>query len=317
MKIFSYLEDAAECLSGCVVALGNFDGIHKGHQELINTAVRIAKENGLPSAVFTFSNHPMNILAGKNVVKNIMSIEEKAEVIDALGVDYMINVRFNDFVRKSSPELFVERILVRDFKAKHVVCGFNYSFGFKAEGTPELLKKLGEKYGFGVTVIPELSIGNETVSSTRIRKLISEGKMIDYFDCVGRNYRIEGTVVEGQKLGRTIGFPTVNLNLQERYALPLNGVYITKTYVDYEVFNSVTNVGNKPTAGLFEKNAETHLFGFDGDLYGRNLVIEFMDFLRPERKFDSFELLSEQIKKDCEAARDYFDKNIPTNTANP
>ena len=305
MKIISYLEDADKILESSVVALGNFDGVHKGHQELIKTAVDLAKKKGISSVVFTFSNHPMNVLAGKTVVKNIMDINEKAQVFENLGVDYMVNVQFNDFIRKSEPEYFVKRFLIKNLKMQHAVCGFNYTFGFKAEGTSELLKKMGEELGFGVTIIPELQVLGTTVSSTRIRKLISEGNMKEYKDCTGRLYRIEGKVMEGQKLGRKMGFPTVNLNLLDEYALPLNGVYVTKTYVNNVEYKSVTNVGVKPTVGTFQKNAETHIFDFDGDLYGQIVKIEFVDMLRPEKKFDNFNDLAAQIEQDCLDAKAY------------
>ena len=305
MKIISYLEDADKILESSVVALGNFDGVHKGHQELIKAAVDLAKKKGISSVVFTFSNHPMNVLAGKTVVKNIMDINEKAQVIENLSVDYMVNVQFNDFIRKSEPEYFVKRFLIKNLKMQHAVCGFNYNFGYKAEGTSELLKKMGEELGFGVTIIPELQVLGSTVSSTRIRKLISEGNMKEYNDCTGRLYRIEGKVIEGQKLGRKMGFPTVNLNLLDEYALPLNGVYITKTYVNNIEYKSVTNVGVKPTVGIFQKNAETHIFDFSGDLYGQIVKIEFIDMLRPEKKFDNFNDLTAQIEKDCLDAKAY------------
>lgn len=305
MKILSYLDDAEKVIESSVIALGNFDGVHKGHQELIKNAVDIAKQNGISSVVFTFANHPMNVLKGTNVVKNIIDINEKAEVLEKLGVDYMVNVKFNDFIRKSEPDFFIERFLIKNLKMKHAVCGFNYTFGYMAKGDSSLLMQKGKELGFGVTIIPELKILDETVSSTRIRKLISEGKMKEYFECVGREYRIEGKVIEGQKFGRTIGFPTVNLNLLEEFVLPLNGVYITKTYVNNIEFKSVTNVGVKPTVGSFSKNAETYIFDFKGDLYGQNVKIKFVDMLRPEMKFNSVEELTLQIKKDCLDASAY------------
>lgn len=305
MKIISYLEDAELFIKESVVALGNFDGIHKGHQQLINKAVELAKQKGISSVVFTFSNHPLNVLKGKTVVKNIIDLNEKAHVLEEMGVDFMVNINFTDHVMKSSPEYFIKKFLVNNLHMKHAVCGFNYSFGYKAEGTPELLVELGNELGYEVTVIPELRVDGSTVSSTRIRQLIAEGDMLEYFECVGRLYRIEGKVVEGNKIGRTIGFPTVNLSLSDDYALPLNGVYVTKTYVNNVQYKSVTNVGVKPTIGQYQKNAETHIFDFEGDLYGKNVIVEFVALTRPEKVFKNIDELKAQITQDCLDAKAY------------
>jgi len=299
LKIFSYLDDAQECLDGIVVALGNFDGIHKGHQQLIIEAVNKAKELNCPSAIFTFRNHPVNEIAGKTVVKCIMDIHEKAAVAERLGVDYMINVTFDWRIMKMNPDDFVDKLLVKGLGIKHAVCGFNYSFGYKGAGTPQLLIEKGKADGFGVSVIPEYSIDNQTVSSTYIRSLIEKGDMERYELFTGRTYKIGGYVMHGQMFGRTMGFPTANLNLSLNMALPVNGVYVTKTWIGDNVYDSVTNVGNKPTVGEFDKNAESHIFGFEGDIYGSRVVVEFIKLLRPEKHFDSIDELSKQINIDC------------------
>jgi len=305
MKIFSYLADAEEVIEASVVALGNFDGVHLGHQELIKTAVGLAKQKNISSVVFTFANHPLNVLKGESVVKNIMDLNEKAEVLEKLGVDYVVNIQFNKQIMKAEPDFFVERYLLKNLHMKHAVCGFNYTFGYLAKGNAKMLAQMGEKLGYGVTVIPELKVLDQTVSSTRIRKLIAEGNMKEYKECTGRLYRIEGTVIEGQKLGRKMGFPTINLSLSDEYALPLNGVYVTKTYVNNIEFKSVTNVGVKPTVGAFQKNAETHIFDFEGDIYGQTVIVEFVDMLRPEKKFENVDELADQITKDCLDAKAY------------
>lgn len=307
MKVFTWLEDASNIVQDSVIALGNFDGLHKGHQELIKEAVRIAEEQSLSSVVFTFRNHPSNAIAGKTVVKNIMDIHEKSIVAERLGVDYMVNIRFDKFIMKLQPEEFVERVLVKNLHIKHAVCGFNYSFGYKGLGDPELLKRLGEKYGFEVTVIPEFSIDGETVSSTSIRLLLEKGDMLKYQRFTGRTYKIGGYVMHGQHFGRTMGFPTANLSLSNNMALPVNGVYVTNITVDGEKYHSVTNVGNKPTVGEFEKNAETHIFDYKGDIYGKRVIVEFIDLLRPEMKFESIIALADQIERDCVDARSYHD----------
>ncbi len=314
MILLTSLIDAKEYLGPSAVALGNFDGVHKGHQELIQRCVNIAKEQGLASVVFTFLNHPVNEMAGKSIVKSIMTLQEKTEAIEALGVDVMVAIPFIDSVRTSSPEAFAKDVLADALHARHAVCGFNYSFGYKGAGDPDQLKDLGRQLGFEVTVIDEFDIDGRAVSSTRVREKLAEGDVAAFEKLTGRRYAIAGKVMQGEKFGRTMGFPTVNLSLHNDMALPMNGVYVTNIYVNTmneqgqpvrEMYHSVTNVGNKPSVGQFAKNAETHIFGFDRDIYGHEVRVEFIDLLRPEIKFKDVSQLSAQIDKDCISARRY------------
>ena len=303
------LIEAKEYLEDSVVALGNFDGVHKGHQKLISRCVSIAEEKGLVSVVFTFINHPANEIAGKSIVKNLMTPREKADAIEMLGVDVLVAIPFVDKVRTSSPEKFASEILAGDLHAKHAVCGYNYSFGYKGAGNPEMLRNFGNSYGFNVTVMDEIDIDDIPVSSTLVRAKLAEGDMESIAKLCGRRYFISGKVMQGEHLGRKMGFPTVNLSLNTDMALPPNGVYITNVYVSGVLYHSVTNVGNKPSVGHFAKNAETHIFGFSEDIYGHHIRVEFIKMLRPEIKFRSVEELALQIEKDCIAARDYHEKN--------
>lgn len=328
MLIFRSLDEVKN-IKDTAIALGNFDGVHKGHQQLIRECVKAAEEKGLVPAVFTFTNHPVNEIAGKTVIKNIMNFEEKASFLESMGVEYLFSITFDEFVRQSSPEIFLEEILVKTLRMKHAVCGFNYHFGYKAAGDGGYLRKRSEELGYGLTIVPEVIIDGNTVSSTLIRGIIDRGAMEEYEKYTGRLYTLDGTVVEGKRLGRRLGFPTVNLSLNPDEALPPNGVYVTRTYVNNTDvdpnsckksqfcpencenssgcwYNSVTNVGNKPTVGSFEKNAETHIFGFEGDLYGRDVRVVFIKMTRPERKFSSLEELQEQINRDCREAESYF-----------
>ena len=313
MKVLTWLDDASAIVGDSVVALGNFDGLHKGHQELIKETVKIAGQKGLSALVFTFRNHPANEIAGKTVVKNIMDIHEKSIVAERLGVEYMVNIRFDKMIMKMEPEEFVKRVLVKNLHIRHAVCGFNYNFGYKGMGNPALLAEYGKKYGFDVTVVPEYAIDGQTVSSTYIRELISDGNMKRYEQFTGRTYKIGGYVMHGQHFGRTMGFPTANLNLSQDMVLPVNGVYVTNIIIDGKKYHSVTNVGNKPTVGEFDKNAETHIFDYNGDIYGKRVIVEFIDILRPEKKFDSQEELAAQIDRDCIHAREYH-QNIGNRT---
>ena len=309
MIIYTTLLEAKEGIESAAVALGNFDGVHKGHQALISECVASAKEQGISSVVFTFLNHPLNEIAGKCVVKSIMTLKEKAEAVEALGADIMVAVPFNEEIRKSSPEEFVKSVLVDSLSAKMAFCGFNYSFGYKGAGGPEQLTGLGNKYGFAVNVMDEFDIDGKPVSSTRIREALAAGDVESFETLSGRRYCISGKVIPGEHFGRKMGFPTVNLALNHDMALPANGVYITYIFVNNQLFNSVTNVGNKPSVGLFAKNAETHIFDFSGDLYGSDIKVEFVKMTRPEMRFDSLEALSRQIEQDCLDARAFHETN--------
>lgn len=308
MKTFNDLKQINN-MEETIVALGNFDGLHKGHQELIEKTLNNASERNLKTAVFSFSNHPLNLLKEEKAVKNISYLKEKEVLLDEMGVDYFFNIEFNEDIMKMSPESFIRDIIIDKFNAKGVVCGFNYRFGYKAEGDLELLKKLGEKEGFTVDVIEPVIINGEVVSSTLIRGLIKSGEIMDVKDFLGRNYSIEGKVVVGNKIGRTIGFPTSNLTINDTIITPPNGVYVTNCIYKDEVYPSITNVGTRPTIGSFEKNIETHIFNFNKELYGKTIRIEFLSKIRDEVKFHNVDELKEQIKKDCEKTKSWHEDN--------
>lgn len=307
MKIFESLDDIKQ-IDETVVALGNFDGVHMGHQQIITRTVRSAKAVGLASAVFTFSNHPSTVLGRGEPVKNILYAEEKNRIIEEMGVDYLINIPFTKEILTMAPERFIKEILVDRLRIREAYCGFNYSFGYKASGTPEVLMHEGLKHGFGLHVQEPYKIDDIVVSSTYIRQLISEGRMEEATRFLGRMYDIGGEVIMGNKLGRTIGFPTMNLVIDETMITPPNGVYITFCTFDGKRYPAVTNVGNKPTIGEYAKNIETHVFNYDGDAYGKHIDVEFVKWTRPEQKFDGIEALQNQIQSDCITAKAYHRK---------
>lgn len=289
----------------CCIALGNFDGVHVGHRTLISKAVEKAHELGICSAVFTFSNHPKNLFAGENVVKNIIYQEEKAALIEALGVDYLFNVEFTRQVASMDPLDFIDDLLVGRMNLKEAFCGFNYHFGYKAAGNPQVLRQRGMEKGFHVNEMEPVTIDGDVVSSTLIRSLIRSGDMEECEKYLGRKYSIGGEVVVGNRLGRTIGFPTSNIMIDENMVTPPNGVYITNCIYNGQMYNSITNVGVKPTIGEFKKNMETHIFDFNKELYGKHIQVEFLKMTREEAKFSSVEELSAQIVRDCEEAKTY------------
>jgi len=304
MKLFNSISEINN-IGETVVALGNFDGVHKGHQELIRRTVKSAKIAGLKSAVFTFTNHTKNVLAGKTVIKNILYAEAKARIISNLGIDYLFSLEFNETIRRMSPRDLIEQLLLQTFRMREAYCGFNYRFGYQAKGTPETLMKAGFAMGFGIHVLEPYIIDGIVVSSTFIRELIASGRVEECSKYLGRNYSAGGEVVVGNKIGRTIGFPTLNIQIDDTMVTPAHGVYVTLCRIGETCIPAVTNVGNKPTIGDNYKTIETHLFNFNEDLYGRHIRVEFLRLLRPEIKFDSVEALAEQIKSDARAAEEY------------
>ena len=307
MKIFNTLEEIKneKNLPETAVALGSFDGVHLGHQELIREMVAGAKEKGLASGVFTFSNHPRNVIRGEGEVKNILYKHEKEEIIESLGVDYLFDIPFTRDIMRLPKDEYVEELLVKTCHAELICCGFNHRYGFKAEGDTESLKALGPKLGYDTLVMEPFIINDNVVSSSLIRTLIASGRVDRCKEYMGRNYSVKGEVVVGNKLGRRLGFPTSNLLIDETMVTPPNGVYIT--YCDYNgrQYPSITNVGVKPTIGNYGKNVETHIFDFDKELYGKVIAVEFLEKMRDEVKFDDQEELAEQIVRDCKEARKY------------
>jgi riboflavin kinase/FMN adenylyltransferase len=304
LKVFNTLEEAKN-IPRCAIALGNFDGVHKGHQELISKTVETAKKHGIKSAVFTFSNHPKNLIPGQKEVKNIIYQDEKEALIENLGVDYLYNIQFTEEILNTEPEDFVKKILVDKCNIAEAFCGFNYRFGYNAHGDVKTLKKCGKSFGFAVNTIPPVIIDGEVVSSTLIRSLIKSGEVDECYKYLGRYYDIGGEVVIGNRLGKSIGFPTSNICIDENMVTPPNGVYVTYCIYNKTVYPSVTNVGVKPTIGYYKKNVETHIFNFDKELYGKYIKVEFLKMMRDEVKFNSIEELVAQITRDCESAKDF------------
>ena len=303
MKLFTDIRDIKD-IENTVIAVGNFDGVHKGHQKIIQRSIKDAESSGYKAAVFTFSNHPRNVIANDDV-KNILSPEHKINIFRDLGIDYLFSIPFTMQIAAMKPEEYVNELLIKTFRMKEICCGFNYRFGYKAAGDTKLLMELSLKYQFGIHVMEAYQIDGMTVSSTLIRKAISEGDIKKCNELLGRNYSIGGEVVVGNKLGRTIGFPTSNLVIDKTMITPPSGVYITYCEYNGKKYPSITNVGFKPTIGQYDKNVETHIFDFDKILYGKTINVEFIKMIRPERKFENIELLKKQIAQDCITAKAY------------
>ena len=310
MKIFNSLEEIKD-IESTVIAVGNFDGVHKGHQEIIGRTIREAQSIGCCSAVFTFSNHPRNLLGEDHAVKNIQYASDKIAIFEEMGVEYLFTIPFEKEIMETEPEDYIKDILLGKMKMQEIFCGFNYHFGHKAAGDVSYLVKKGMELGFGTHVLEPFKIDDQVISSTLIRQLISQGEMEQCQKFLGRFYNLGGIVVKGNQIGRTIGFPTCNLEIDKSMVTPPNGVYISYCVVDGYHYPSVTNVGVKPTIGGHQlKNIETHLFDFNGDLYDQKIRVEFVRKIREEEKFDSLEALSTQIDKDCIAGRVYHREHV-------
>lgn len=280
------------------IGIGNFDGVHLGHRFLIDTLVCKAREEKVTPMVYTFKNHPQNVLFPDNGVKLIMSPAKKEEMIKQAGAQNVCLDEFDEKLAALSPEEFVEKIIKEKFNAKFVVVGENFTFGAKGIGTAETLKKLGEKHGFKVFVVPTYKMDGNVVSSTLLRKLISEGRVQDYAKYAGHLYTIPGNVCHGREVGRTLGFPTANIEQDKAYVLPLAGVYETRTKIGDKTYAGVTNVGSNPTFNLNHVVVETHILDYDRDIYGKFIEVAFVRRIRGEVKFESIDALKMQIEKD-------------------
>ncbi len=281
------------------LAIGFFDGLHKGHQTVIQNAVKEAKRLGVQSAVMTFNPHPSHVLGGgKNKVGYITPFKEKVAILEALGVEALFIVEFDKALASLSPEQFVE-VFIKQLGVKHVTAGFDYSFGAKGAGTMEDMANLS-KGVYETTVIKKVTDEEDKISSTRIRQLLGEGKIEEAAQLLGRNFRTIGTVVHGEKNGRKLGFPTANVQPPKDSILPLNGVYAVRFTVQGETYNGVCNVGLKPTFDKKYEQAtvEVHILDFDEDIYGEEVTVEWLYFIREEKKFDSFDALITQIGQD-------------------
>lgn len=286
-----------------VMAVGNFDGIHIGHQQLICKAVEAGREMGLPASVMTFYPHPRQVL-GHGVYTNLITpFNEKMRVLENLGVQIVYVVHFTLAFAALSAEEFVQRFLAR-LNPQLVVVGFDYSFGRGGKANANTLKMLGEDVGIHVDVVGSVNRYGEKISSTLIREKLSYGDVRLVHELLGRPYVVTGQVVHGEKRGRLLGFPTANVEPSDAYTLPKNGVYLVRALFPDGWVAGVMNIGTKPTFhDQMARTMEVHLLDFAGDLYGQDLRVEFLDFLRDEKKFFSVDELIAQIHSDVAEAR--------------
>jgi riboflavin kinase/FMN adenylyltransferase len=285
-----------------VVALGNFDGVHLGHQAVVRRAVEEGREKGLRVVATTFDPHPRAVLWPGNEPKLLTTLEVRKELLLGCGVDEVHVITFDRELSKKSPGEFVREVLVGEIGAAVVVVGENFRFGYKASGDIGVLRRCMQETGGNAHAVPTYGSG-EDISSTRIRKLIANGEVREAASLLGRPYLLRGEVVEGDRRGRTIGFPTANVLSDERALVPARGVYVGYVRVGGERHGACTNVGTAPTFDRRESKVEAYLLGYEGDLYGKVVDVTFEERLRPEKRFSGIGELKEQIARDVAEAR--------------
>lgn len=287
------------------ITLGKFDGIHKGHQKLMRHVLNKRSE-GLKSVIFTFGQMPGTVFSEKKG-RTILTRAERQQHLERMGVDYMIECPFVPQIIQMEPERFIKEILVDQLHVKYIAVGPDFHFGYHRKGDCMLLKELAFRYGYEVEVLEKECFGGQEISSTYVREMLEKGEMQIVAKLLGYPYYVAGKVVHGHEIGRTLGIPTTNLLPDHEKMLPPNGVYLTKTIFDHGEYFGITNVGVKPTiSGEEAEGIETHLFDFEGDLYGKELVVEFYAFERPERKFESLDQLQKQLAADALWGREFM-----------
>jgi riboflavin kinase/FMN adenylyltransferase len=305
MEIIQGIEKFREtCKEKVVVALGNFDGVHKGHQEILHATVAAAKDAELKSAVLVFMPHPLSVLAPDQAPSLLQTADDRICMLGDVGIDFVIIHPFTRSFAGILPESFAAEILYSKLAVSGVVVGFDYSFGRRGQGTPNDLIKLGNRYDFFVRVINPVEVGSEPVSSSLIRQYLSEGRVEAAAAMLGYPFYMRGTVVHGDGRGRTLGFPTANLLVPCDVIRPSNGVYLTKAVSDGETAWALTNVGSRPTFCKTEPSVEVFLLEYEKNLYGKELIVSFLQKMREERAFKNAGDLTLQIRQDVALAKE-------------
>ncbi|AEP29192.1 bifunctional riboflavin kinase/FAD synthetase [Brumicola nitratireducens] len=289
----------------CVLTIGKFDGVHLGHQAVIVNLVEKAKALGLASTVMIFEPQPEEVFAPDHAPARLSRFRDKYEQFKALGIDRLVCVRFNPAFAGMSPESFIQDLLVEKLGVKFLVVGDDFRFGFQRRGNFEMLQEAGLHLGFNVVSTQSFKLANCRISSTEIREALANSDFELAKEMLGRDFTIAGRVNHGDKKGRTIGFPTANV-LLKRCKSPVSGVFAVEVIIRKQRYKGVANIGNRPTVSGTRSQLEVHLFDFKQDLYGTFIEVAIKQKLRDEKKFDNFEELHQQIKRDAQAARDIF-----------
>ncbi|MFP4197971.1 MAG: bifunctional riboflavin kinase/FAD synthetase [Halanaerobium sp.] len=292
-KEYNKFKDNNICL-----AIGAFDGLHKGHQLIINQAIKEARKNDYPAGVLSFYPHPLEVISGKTPPPAIVSREQKISVLEKMGVDYYFEQEFNQQFAQLRAEEFVNKILLEKLRINTVVVGSDFRFAYKNEGNVEILKEMGELHDYQAKIISQLHASDDRISSTRIRNLLKKGKLKKAKKLLGRTYQICGKVVHGKKRGRKLGFPTTNLDLETNYALPPEGVYAVRVHHKNKTYKGAANLGFNPTFNNQNISFEIYILDFKGDLYGERLCVDIIEFIRREKNFSNTKELIAQMEQD-------------------
>lgn len=303
MIICRNLDELPGRISGAVVTVGNFDGVHLGHREIFRRVRLAAQELGGNSVVVTFFPHPLKVLAPEREFRLITTYAEKERLIGEAGIDFLVTIPFSREFAAVSAERFVREILSGRIAMRRLIIGYDYAFGRNREGDVRLLRRLGEELGFGVEMLDQIGDGETGFSSSAIRERIALGDVRGVAQLLGRHFSVGGVVVHGFHRGRGIGFPTANVQVEEEI-LPLPGVYAVKVEGDGWVLDGACNVGDNPTFHASKVTVEAHILDFDGDLYGRRLRVHFIDRIRDEREFPDVHALTEAIRHDVDRCRE-------------
>ena len=303
MVLITDLKNITQKFDNTILTLGNFDGLHLGHQELVKMIIRRAKEAGAVSMVVTFRPHPLKILAPDKCPPLISIYEEKIRLFERLGIDVLVKIPFTLEFSAMSPEGFVRDVLCSTLGAREIFVGYNYRFGRGREGDIQTLKTLGRKYGFAVKEIEQLAVDGEVVSSTKIRALLREGQVEHAAKLLGRTYAVTGIVVKGDGRGKSLGFPTANI-APKHSIVPADGVYAVRLMVRERTYDGIANIGMRPTFNKQTSAIEVHVFGFNEDIYGEDISLYFIKKIREEMKFKDAAALVRRIRSDIESAKD-------------
>jgi riboflavin kinase/FMN adenylyltransferase len=303
VSIIGSLDDLPGDIEHAAVSIGMFDGVHLGHQALLAVLRSEAERISGPSIALTFDRHPLELVAPDRAPLYIDTVDQKAKLIENTGVDIVVVASFNHELADLTPQEFADKILVSKLKAAAVVVGTNFKFGRRRSGDVDTLRELGAERDFRVVGVEPIVIAGAKVSSTRIRHTIEKGDVESAARLLGRSFRLQGRVVSGRQLGRKLGFPTANIDVGPRQVVPGNGVYAVCVFVEGKNRPGVCNIGNRPTVDGETKTIEVHIDGFTGNIYDKEIGVEFHCRLRDEVRFESLEILSAQIAKDVEVAR--------------
>ena len=294
-----------DTVKALALSLGMFDGVHLGHQSIISELNLIAEKKSLQSAVLTFWPHPRLVFNPDEDLRLLNTLEEKSALLEQLGIQHLFLKEFDEAFRNLTGEEFVEKILVEKLNVKYLMVGYDHVFGKNRSGNFELLEKMAPAFGFEVKKMEAVNIHNKNISSTKIRAALEKGNILAANEMLGYHYPVSGSVIDGKKIGRTIGYPTANIKVNELKLLPKKGAYIVEVYVNNEQYKGMLSIGNNPTVGENPLSIEVYILDFDQDIYGQQITVHFRDFLHEEIKFESMEKLIERLDEDKIRTRNF------------